>query len=237
MKLPLLTVICFFPFLYTEAFSADPPKQEKFRYLRPAGDKWETECEFVIDRNAEGWSISSSTFRGKTTLIVGASYDTKDHLRKAEITLKMGEEEAKSTIEVHQKVATVKSPNHERKEFEVSTGVVVTSAPDWTDTFLVCRRYDRAKGEKQEFPGLWVHPRQPTQQPTFTMVREGEDKVRHRDQELKLDRFRITLRPKSNYTAWTDSQGTMIRLVPLPYKAPGGLVLAGYEPIVEALKP
>ena len=127
--------------------------------------------------------------------------------------------------------ATVERPGQKAQEFEVSPGVIVTSAPDWTDTFVLCRRYDRAKGGKQSFPGLWIHPEQAAHAPVFAIERTGEDKVEHAGKELKLGRYTIWLRGNSRYTAWADDAGRMIKLLPLPSKdgATNWLVLDGYE--------
>jgi hypothetical protein len=127
--------------------------------------------------------------------------------------------------------ARVQRAGQKAQEFEVPPGVIVTSAPDWTDAILLCRRYDRAKGGKQSFPGLWIHPEQPGQRLPFAIDRTGEDTVEDAGKKLKLARYTIWLRGNSSYTVWADETGRLIRLVPLATKegAPTGLVLDGYE--------
>ena len=61
----------------------------------------------------------------------------------------------------------------------------------------------------------------------------------HAGQRLELDRFLIRIRGPNPYLAWADSQGNLVRLLPLPVKGamPGGLVREGYEKSAGALGP
>ena len=103
----------------------------------------------------------------------------------------------------------------------------------------MCRRYDPKAGGKQSFPGLWIHPEQASQSLTFAIEKNSEETIDHADKKLKLSRYTIWLRGKSNYAAWADQNGRMIKLVPLPYKAgaTNWLVLEGYEKSAAELWP
>jgi hypothetical protein len=125
------------------------------------------------------------------------------------------------------------------QDFDVPKGVIVTSAPDWTDTFLLCQRYDPLKGGKQSFPGLWIHPEQASQRLTFAIERIGDAAIEHAGKKQKLDHYTIRLRGNSAYAAWADAHGLMIKLVPLLFKegATNWLVLDGYEKSTATLWP
>jgi hypothetical protein len=121
-------------------------------------------------------------------------------------------------------------------ELDCPRGVLVTSAPDWTDAFLMARRYDRERGGKQEFAGLWIHPTQQPLRPTFTITRQGEDTVEHQGETVRLDRYAITLRGGSRYVGWSNAKGRLIKLVP-DSTPRGGIVLEGWELAVKNLNP
>src|SRR5262249_36530999 len=109
----------------------------------------------------------------------------------------------------------------------VTPDVVVTTAPDWSDIFWVVRRYDRAKGGKQKFAGLWIHPVQDTRQLTFTAEPEKEDVIEVGGKKLPLRRYRVVLRSGA-YLVWADRAGTVYHLMP-PGKPGAAVILEGYE--------
>src|SRR5262245_29378636 len=211
---------------------------DKARYLRPSGRAFVFECEIVLKKSKGGSSVESMTERGKTRLTVTSSYDDGGRLTGAEAKLG-GDKDKTATVEVAAGKARFQGKGKEAQQFAVTPGVIVTSAPDWTDTFLLCRRYDRKKGEKQSFPGLWIHPEQAGQSVTFAIERTGQDAIDHAGKKLDLDRHTIWLRGNSSYAAWADARGKMIKLVPLPYKenAANWLVLEGYEESAAGLRP
>ena len=229
------------PFLLSGLLSGDPAAGvvECVRYLKPSGKALVPECEFALRKTKSGSSIESVTSRGKTRLTVSARYDELDRLTGAEATLARDGEKKTVSVAVSEGKARVKRADQKAQEFEVPPGVIVTSAPDWTDTFLLCRRYDRKQGGKQSFPGLWIHPEQAGQRLTFAIERTGEDTVEHADKTLELGRYVIWLRGNSSYAAWADRNGKMIKLVPLPYRenAANWLVLDGYERSTSDLVP
>lgn len=217
----------------------DEKQGEKVEYLRPAGKEFVRECIFRIQRGDAGWNIESVTGRGDTRLSVTARYDRQEQLTGAQATLTKGDQKSYAVVEVSNGKAKVKREGQDAQEFETPKGVIVTSAPDWTDTFLLCRRYDRKAGGKQSFPGLWISPTQKAQLLAFTIERKGSDTIEHEGKKLELDRFTIRIRGNSEYTAWADAKGNMVRLIPMPFKEGSvtGLVLQGYEKSAVGLKP
>lgn len=215
-----------------------PGDPEKIRYVRPAAKGWATECTFTIDRGDSGWTIRGVTERGRTSLTVTARHDAEDQLLEAQASLVEGDRRKAVTVAVEGGKAKVKREGQEPQEFDAPKGVIITSAPDWTDTLLLCRRYDRARGGKQEFAGLWIHPEQPAQRVTFTAERQGSASIEHGGKKLELERLAIRLRGDSTYVAWIDPEGRMVKLLSLPVK-PGGseLVLEGFEASAAGLTP
>jgi len=193
----------------------EAPTTESVRYFRVTPQRTALECTFGTRREAEGWGIVSST----GNMMVQARYDLSDRLLWAQASLR-GADSAR--VEAVGTRATIAGPGREVQVVEVPVGVIVTSAPDWTDTFRICRLWNRARAGRQEFPGLWIHPVQPTQRLTFSaefLRRDGE-----------LDVLTIRLRNNSPYRVWVDSSGRMIKLASLPVKDGSTvLVLEGFE--------
>src|SRR5262249_39295756 len=154
-------------------------RTEKSRYLRPAGVQFVSECEFTLTRGDNGSTIESVTQRGPVKMTVTSRYDAKDLLRAAEVTLVRKDQKNTAAVSVVAGRERVLCDAKVPQEFDVPKGVIVTSAPDWTDTFLLCRRYDRHKGGKQQFAGLWIHPVEHSQRLTFAIERHGADMIEH----------------------------------------------------------
>ncbi len=213
---------------------AGPPPAagpESARYLRVTPRGAVPECSFAIDRQSDGWAISSVT----GSLTVSACYDAADRLVEASARIGTGEP---ARVESAGGRAKIHRPGQAAQEFDAPAGIIVTSAPDWTDTFRICRLWNRAREGRQEFPGLWIHPEKPAQRLTFTAERTGGDEIRSGSGAMALDRLSIRIRGNSAYLAWVDPAGRMIKLVSLPFG--GGsvvLVLEGFEGPAAALRP
>lgn len=204
----------------------------KLRYLRAAGDGWATECTFTIAKKGAGWSIAGVTDRGKLKLTLETRYRPNDVLEASVLTVLNGDKRLTAIAAcLKEGVARVQLPEQPLKMVDVPRGVIVTSAPDWTDVLLLCERYDQAAGGKQTFPALWYHPEQGVQLLKLHIERQGHDTIQHRDRKLKLTQFAIHLRGNSAYAAWAAADGTMVRLMPLPAKGKqrSGLILEGYD--------
>ena len=109
----------------------------KVRYLRPAGTKFETECTFTLRHPKSGFIIDSVTERGTTKMRVGAKYDSKDRLLRAEASLTANDQTRTAVAMAAQGKAKIEQGGKLAHEFDVPPGIIVTSAPDWTDTFLL----------------------------------------------------------------------------------------------------
>ena len=191
--------------------AAAEPGPERVRYLRPDGA---LECVFEL---GEGFVASVTG-----PLTVEARYGPDGTLREARAALAAGGAARVGAVDGR---ATVERPGRPPETFEVPPRVIVTSAPDWTDAFFICRRWTRGGPARQEFPGLWIHPVQPPQRLTFTAESQGV--------EGGLERLLIRLRGGGTYVAWADRDGRMIKLA----AKPGSAVLSLEGVDTSALKP
>jgi hypothetical protein len=221
-----LVGLCFL--LLWPAQSAAENAEENVRFLRLSAGATTTECVFSVRRGDKGWSIRSVTQAGKSSLSLIVAYDLSDHLVAAEVAWTTGPLKKIAKVDVDNGKARVHRTGKGAQEFDVPAGVIVTSAPDWTDTFLLCRRFQHGKEAKQEFPGLWIHPEQKAQRLTFSIERTGMDAIEHQGKRVKLDRFLVRLRNNSGYAAWAEN-GRMIKLQPLQAGVTYALVREGYE--------
>src|SRR5262249_48272474 len=114
--------------------------REEVRYARPAGAKTATECTFRITRQSAGWTVTSRTDRGPVQMEVEARYDAQDRLTAARATLTTRGVARSATVQVKDGKAAVRREGQQPAEFDVPRGTIVTSAPDWSDVFLLCRR-------------------------------------------------------------------------------------------------
>jgi hypothetical protein len=219
------------------ARGADTPP-ETIVYVRPAGDTFGRECQFVIARSDAGWTITSTTERGALRMEVVTRYDSEDRPLSSRAVQTTGKIAQTANVEVKDGKATVRCTGLEPRKFDVPKGTIVTSAPDWSDVFLLCRRYDRERKGKQEFPALWIHPTQPPQRLTFSIEWQGTDEIERDGRKTKLARLALRIRNQSAYVAWADAQGCMVRLIPLPWKeTTPGLTREGFEKSAAALRP
>jgi hypothetical protein len=222
--------------------SGEPAKDvvETARYVRPSDRAFVPESEITVKKSRIGLSVESVTERGNSKLTVSSRYDDRGRLTATKATVVNGDKKGALSLSVTVVAgkATIRRDGQPAQEVDIAADAIVTSAPDWADAFLLCRRYDRKTGGKQSFPGLWIHPEHATQLPKFAIERTGLDTIDHAGKELKLDRYTIWLRGNSTYAAWGDDQGKLIKLVPLPYKegAGNGIVLAGYEKEASGLR-
>ena len=219
--------------------SAEPDKPVTLRYLRPAKDRLVLESEVTTTSANDGTVYVSRTERGKERMTLTLRRDAAGRLTSAEA---VHEGAMRRSV-----VLTFEAGGRARLKRDGTTDFlkglpenpVVTTAPDWSDAFQLARRYDAAKGGKQEFAGLWIHPVQPRQQLTFAVERAGENTVTAKEDdkpaELKLNRFRVRLR-SGGYVVWADAAGRVIRLAPAGAKD-NFVVLQGFEEATKGLVP
>ena len=70
---------------------------------------------------------------------------------------------------------------------------------------------------------------------TFTAERLGSDKVRVKDQDLALDRYRLGLRD-GDYLVWATPAGAVYKVLPPAGKNAVPVVLEGYQDATRDLK-
>lgn len=208
------------------ALTADADKPAPLRYLRPGKDRLVLESEVSRIATADGSNYVSLTDRGSEKMTLRVKHDRAGKVVSAEVIHEIAKEKQSAVLTVEKDRAQLRRGD-KTEEIAKADNVIVTTAPDWTDIFELVRRYDAAKGGKQEFAGLWIHPTRPTQHLPFTVEKAGEDSVRHRDRPLALDRYRIRLR-SGDYLVWADAARRVVRLIPAGRPA-AFVVLDGYE--------
>ena len=213
-----------------------PATTETFRYLRAAGLKFVPEGEIRLTRTAKPLIVVSVTRRGKQKLTVESRYDSRNVLQSAKVTIQRGSRVQTATVRVSRRKAEIVRDGRAVKTLAAPQGVIVTSAPDWTDSFMAVRRYDPHGEAAQTFPGLWIHPTREPLQLTIRLTHVGEDAVKLLNKTVKLQRLSLVLRGGSRYVVWRNPQGFLVRLIPAKSKT-GGIVLAGWERATSGLKP
>jgi hypothetical protein len=205
------------------------------RYLRPSEGKLVLESE-VTETRTDGQTVyTSTTERGdeKTTLTV--AYERPGKPVRAEVVVEGPKGRRTAEVTFDKQGVRLKRGGGITDFLKVGADPVVTTAPDWSDIFQLARRYDRTKGGRQEFPGLWVHPVQPPIVQTFAIERIGTDVITAGDQKVTLDRYRIKLR-SGDYIAWADANGRVYKLFrsgsPRAF-----VVLEGFEEAARTLGP
>ena len=206
------------------------------RFLRVSGADFVPETEIHLTRTKNGSVVTSTTQRGEQKLTVISRYDSQNGLTEARVTSQQGTIAQSAEVRVTGRTAHVMRDGQRPDELRCPAGVIVTSAPDWTDSFMAVRRYD-SNGEKtQTFPGLWIHPTGKPLELTIQLTHLGQDSVKHGSKTANLDRYLLVLRGGSRYVVWRNPQGQLVRLVPAK-SGRGGIVLAGWEQAVGNLKP
>jgi len=209
---------------------------ETIRFLRVSGSEFVKETEIHLVRTDNRLVVTSITQRGEQTLTVTSRFDSNHVLTSAKVSLRRGQQTQSAAVSVADQTARVVRDGNKTNELACPGGVIVTSAPDWTDAFMAVRRYDPRGSTTQKFPGLWIHPTSKPLELTISLTRIGHDSVTLDKKTEKLDRFLLILRGGSRYIAWRNQQGQLVRLVPAR-KGTGGIVLTGWELATRVLKP
>jgi hypothetical protein len=216
------------PILLAVPTAVEVGKPQTWRYLRPAGHRFVLECEVTKTRRRDGRTYVSRTERPGERMTLTLRFDVQGRLTMAEAVRKVGKRRRLARLMWRQGQASLEIPGKNR---EVLTGArrdaILTTAPDWSDIFQMTRRYDRKKGGRQEFAGIWIHPEKPTLRLTFSIKRVGQDTITGRDKKVILDRYAIRLR-SGDYLAWADSNGLVYKLM-VPGKPATAVVLEGFQ--------
>lgn len=226
MLIPLLAVAGF--------VAADVEAELTLRYVRRAKDIYVLESLVTTSTKGKIKTYTSVTDRGSEKLTLTVRFDD-GKLKDAVVVQEQGAK--KNTASLTRGDASAKLQRGEKVEElpDVGSDSIVTSAPDWSDIFLLVQRYDAVRAGKQEHPGLWIHPVKATLRLRFSVERLGKDTLRSAGKALELDRYRIRLR-SGDYIAWADSSRRVIKLAPA-----GGpmaeVVLKGFEESARILRP
>ena len=214
----------------------DQRESETIRYLRVSGSEFVKEFEIQLTQTEQSFVVKSTTQRGEQTLIVSSQFDANNTLVSARVSLRRGERAQSASVRVTNRTARVLRDGNKSDELACPSGVIVTSAPDWTDSFMAVRRYDPKGSATQTFPGLWIHPTREPLELTIKLTRLGHDSVMLRNKSTILDRFLLVLCGGSRYIVWRNQQGQLVRLVHA-MEGNGGIVLTGWERATRNLKP
>ena len=234
------TVVTWFVLLTCIATSlpaADPHKSSTtVRYLKVSAGTFAPETEIQVTQTSHGIVVTSTTRRRAQRLTVRSRFDAQNKLTGARVTLQRGPAAQSAEVRVAGRTAHVARQGKKPDKLACPVGVIVTSAPDWTDSFMAVGRYDPAGRATQKFAGLWIHPTRDPLELTFTLTRIGHDVVTRGPRDVRLDRLSLVLRAASRYVVWRNPQGQLVRLVPAT-KADGGIVLTGWERATRDLQP
>jgi hypothetical protein len=223
------TLMCFLPKL---THSADPEKPSVSRYTRPAGDKFVLESEITTSSKGPESTYTSLTDRGNEKMTLTLRYRDKK-LTSAEAI--QSTKEKSSTVQMTTNGTTAEIRRGEKVEtIKDIPEPIVTTAPDWSDIFLLVQRYDAKKGGKQDFVGLWIHPVKETLKLSFSIEHQGTTSITVKERKIALDQYRITLRSGA-YLVWADESRTVYKLISANGKGP--VFLEGFEDATKDLLP
>lgn len=213
--------------------AADAEKPAPLRYLRLDMGKYVLDSEVTTARTDDGSAVTSRAEGPDEKMTLTLRYNGAGKLTSAEATLDGTRKVA--TLSVGEKgTATLKRGGITDFLKDLPADPVVTTT-GWGDVLQLVRRYDGAKGGKQEFGGLWIHPVQGLQNETFTVERQAAVTVTVKDKEVKLDRYRMKVRG-GDFAAWADPEGRVVRVQGLAAKS-APVVLEGYEDATKGLRP
>jgi hypothetical protein len=226
-----MLLLCLLVPLCAPAAPAEAPMP--LRYVRASGDTFVLESEVTETRAPDGLRYTSRTERPGEKMTLTLLFDGKGRLRKAEALQETAKGKQAVTVVFAGKEAVLKRPGVERR-LAATPDAIVTTAPDWSDIFQAVRRYDRSKGDRQTFAGLWIHPVKEARLLTFVVEPLKEEAIAVGGRKLLLTRYRVTLRSGA-YLVWADRAGRVYRLMP-PGKPAAAVVLEGHEKATSGLR-
>lgn len=209
---------------------APGPREFNARYLRADGT---LEAEIARARNGDGLRMTSVTQRSQLKLTLTTELTAREELKSATVLTESANNRLEARAEYRDGRLVVRRANGEEQVFDSTPKLIVTSAPDWTDTVLLCQRYDRERRGVQRFPALWFHPTDAAQLATFSAERMNSATLEHNGLRLPLDKLILVIRNGSRYLAWATPDGQMIKLTPMnrsgTLQQEASLYLQGYE--------
>jgi hypothetical protein len=214
--------------------AADAEKPAPLRYLRQDAGKYVPDGEVSTTGGDDGKVVTVRAERPDEKITLTLRYDGAGKLTSAEAVLD-GTRKAATLTLGEKGTGTMKRGGITDILKDLPADPVVTTSPGWAEVLQLVRRYDAAKGGKQEFAGLWIHPVQGLQKETWTVQRQAADAVTVKDKDVKLDRYRMKLRG-GDYAVWADPEGRVVRVQGLAANS-APVVLEGYEDATKGLKP
>jgi hypothetical protein len=218
----------------TGLLTAADDKPAPLRYLRPGEGQLVLESEITATRTPEGAAYVSRTDRGSEKMTLTLHFNKDGQVTTAEAEQETAKGKQSAQLKIDGRKGQLQRAGGITDVLDVAGNPIVTTAPDWSDIFLLVRRYDGKKAGKQVFPGLWIHPSKPPLQLTFTIERTGKDTITVDSRKVALDRFRIHLR-SGDYLAWADADGRVCKLFPAS-KPTAYVVLDGFDGATRDLK-
>jgi len=213
--------------------AADAEKPAPLRYLRPDMGKYVLDSEVTTARSDDGTVVTYRAERPDEKMTLTLRYDGAGKLTAAEAALDGTRKVATLTVGDKGR-GTLKRGGVTDLLKDLPADPIVTTT-GWGEVLQLVRRYDAARGGKQEFSGLWIHPVEGMLNQTFTVERQAADTITLKDKEVKLDRYRVKARG-GDFAAWADADGRVVRVEGLaPKSAP--VVLEGYEGATKGLRP
>jgi hypothetical protein len=224
--------------------AAEPEKPAPTRYVHLVKDKYLTDSEITTTKASDGsTAFVSRNFAPPESVTLTLHYDATGKLTTAEAVLD-GKMKKSATLTFGEKKGGtfVRVGPGKNTEFfkDLPENPVVATSPGWSEFFQLVKRYDTAKGGKQEFPGAWIHPADGMKTLTYAVQREGDDTIKvldkdKKEQALKLDRFRVSL-PAGDFRTWVDPMGRVVRIAPVKGKETP-VILEGFEEATKDLSP
>jgi hypothetical protein len=204
------------------------------RYVRTTKNGVAPECVLTISTKGTRKEWLSVTDRATEKMTLRVAW-IEESLVVAKVIHETAGGKKVALLERENGETTLTKNDRTEKLDAVPPQAVVTTAPDWTDIFLMIERYDRAKGGKQEFAGVWIHPEKATLRLTFSAERTGSATIMVKGKPVTLDRFRIRLR-SGEYAVWANAERRVVRLQAASGTAPA-VLLEGFEEATRMLMP
>lgn len=192
--------------------AADDEAAAPLRYVRPGKEGLVRECEVRESKSAGGRTYVSVTDRGREKMTLTIRFDSSNRIVAAELLRETDSGKERATLRLADGKAHL-DRDGVTEAFESGDLAVVTTAPDWSDIFLLVRRYDRERGGVQKFAGLWIHPSRASLRLDFVIERLGSDALTVSGRQVALDRYRVRLR-SGDYLVWADSDRRVVKLFP-----------------------
>jgi hypothetical protein len=215
----------------TLTLAVDPDKPVPMRYLRLNAAQPTAECEIAISSSDSGIQYTSCSERGREKTTLTLRFDRSGQLTAAEVVQEgVGKRTAALTFP-GKGLSLLKRDGTTDFLNDLLPNPVVMTLADWSAVFQLVRRYDASTAGRQEFQGVFIHPVQPLRKILFQIERLGTDTVtvkeKDKDQEVKLDRFRVSW-TAGDHLVWADTSGRVVKIVP-PGSGALPVVLQGFE--------